>query len=118
MKHHDDRVLRTSHSFILRCCRGTDEDKATGHKARSSVTPQTKDDITVWVVTEIVHGIHLVLGTRVHHPRHQETLVTGARLILQGPMELEPAWNPAHQSPRSKGARSPSANPGPLTLKL
>eukprot|EP00069_Balaena_mysticetus_P008233 bmy_05778T0 len=98
-------------------CRGTDEEaKATGHKARSPMTPRTKGDMTVGVVTETAHGIHLVPGTRVLHPRRQETLVNGARLTLQGPMELEPAWSPAHPSPHSKRG-SPSANPGPLSLK-
>lgn len=119
MEYHNARVFWTSYSFVLRCCRETDEeDKATGRKAKSSVTPQTKDNMTVWVVTEIAHGIHLVPGIRVHNPRHQEMLVNGARRSLQGTMEMEPAWNPAHPSPHSKGAHSRSANPGPLILQL
>lgn len=103
--------------LIERYCQETDEDKATGHKAQSPVTPRTKGDMTAWVVTEIARGIHLVPGTRVLHPRHQETLVNGARLTLQGPMGLEPAWSPAHPSPHS-GRGSPSANLGPLSLTL
>ena len=98
-------------------CQETDEPKATGHKAQSPVTPRTKGNMTEWVVTEIAHGIHLLPGTRVLHPRHQETLVNGARLTLQGPMGLEPAWSPAHPSPHS-GRGSPSANLGPLSLTL
>ena len=99
-------------SLIERYCQ---EDKATGHKAHSPVTPPTKGNTTAWAVTETAHGIHLLPGTRVLHPRHQE--VNGARLTLQGPMGLEPAWSPAHPSPRS-GRGSPSANLGPLSLKL
>ena len=65
-------------SLTKRHCQETDEeDKATGHKAQSPVTPLTKGDTTAWVVTEIAHGINLVPGTRVLHPRHQETLVNG-----------------------------------------
>ncbi|XP_066865361.1 spermatogenesis-associated serine-rich protein 2 isoform X2 [Kogia breviceps] len=104
-------------SLIERYCQGTDEeDKATGHKAQSPMTPRTKGDMTVGVVTETARGIHLVPGTRVLHPRRQETPVNGTRLTLQGPMELELAWSPAHPSPHSKRG-SPSANPGPLSLK-
>ena len=95
-------------SLIERYCQ---EDKATGHKAHSPVTPPTKGDTTAWAVTETAHGIHLLPGTRVLHPRHQE--VNGTRLTLQGPMGLEPAWSPAHPSPHS-GRGSPSANQGPL----
>lgn len=113
MGHRNGRVLWTAYSFILRCCQGTDEaDKASGHKAKSPVTPRTKG-----VITEIAHGVHPVPGIRVCHPRHRETLVNGARLPLQGPSELEPAWIPAHPSPHSKRG-SPSANPEPLILKL
>lgn len=104
-------------SLNERYCWGTDkEDKATGHKAKSPVTPRTKGDMTMGVVTEIALGIHLVPGIRVLHPRHQETLVSEARLTLQGPMELEPAQSPAHPNPHSKKG-SPSANPGPLSMK-
>uniref|UniRef100_A0A8D0V212 Spermatosis associated serine rich 2 n=2 Tax=Sus scrofa TaxID=9823 RepID=A0A8D0V212_PIG len=104
-------------SLIERYCRGTDEeDKATGHKAQSPVTPRTKGAMTAQVVIEIAPGIHLVPGTRVFHPRHQATLVNGARLTPQGPMELEPARSPAHPSPRSKRG-CPSANPGPRSPK-
>lgn len=118
MGYHNARVLWTLYSFILRYCRGTEEeDKATGHRAKSPVTPRTKGDMTVWVVTEIAHGIHLVPSIRVSHRRYQETLVNGARLTLQGPMELVPAWSPTHPSPHSRRG-SPSANPGPLILKL
>jgi hypothetical protein len=65
----------------------------------------------------MAHGIHLVPGIKVLHPRHQEIVVIGATLPLQGPMELEPAWNLAYPSPHSKRG-FPSANPGPLSLKL
>ncbi|MXQ91614.1 hypothetical protein E5288_WYG001758 [Bos mutus] len=46
--------------LIERYCQETDEDKATGHKAQSPVTPRTKGNMTAWVVTEIAHGIHLL----------------------------------------------------------
>ncbi|EHB00530.1 Spermatogenesis-associated serine-rich protein 2 [Heterocephalus glaber] len=49
-------------SLIGRYCQGTDEDKAIGHKAESPMTLQIKNDMTVWVITEIAHGIHLVPG--------------------------------------------------------
>lgn len=104
-------------SLIGRCYPGTDEDKVIGLKVKSPMTLQTKDDMTAWVITEIVHGIHLVPGIRMLHPRHQEILVNGARLILQGLMELEPAWSRAHLNPHSEKG-SPSANPGPLSPKL
>lgn len=47
--------------------------------------------MTVRVATETTPGIHLGPATRVLHLRPQEMLVNGARLILQGLMELEPA---------------------------
>ena len=53
-------------SLIERYCQ---EDKATGHKAHSPVTPPTKGDTTAWAVTETAHGIHLLPGTRVLHPQ-------------------------------------------------
>ena len=121
---HQERLLQPPQtpvagptSLIERYCWGTDEaDKATGHKAQSPVTPRTKGAMTAQVVIEIAPGIHLVPGTRVFHPRHQATLVNGARLTPQGPMELEPARSPAHPSPRSKRG-CPSANPGPRSPK-
>ncbi|KAK2492168.1 hypothetical protein MC885_008629 [Smutsia gigantea] len=119
-----DRLLQPEQTPVAgpaslneRYCQGTDkEDKATGHKAKSPVTPRTKGDMTMRVVTEIAPGIHLAPGIRVFHPRHQETLVNETRLTLQGPVELKPAQSPAHPNPHSKRG-SLSTNPGPLSMK-
>lgn len=112
-----DRLLQPEQTPVAgpaslneRYCRGTDEED------KSPVTPRTKGDMTMGVVTETAPGIHLVPGIRVLHPRHQETLVSEARLALQGPVELEPAQSPAHPNPHSKKG-SPGANPGPLSMK-
>ncbi|XP_012874277.1 PREDICTED: spermatogenesis-associated serine-rich protein 2 isoform X2 [Dipodomys ordii] len=121
---HQERLLQPQQtpaadltSLIGRYCRGPDEDEAIGHKAKSPMTQQTKGNMTVWIITEIVRGIHLVPGIRVLHARHWEILVSGAIFTLQGPMELEPAWSLAHLSPHLKRG-SLSANPGPPGLKL
>lgn len=104
--------------FICRYFQETGEEaKATDHKARRPLTPQAKGGMTVPVATETAHGIHLGPATRVLHLRPQEMLVNGASLILQGPMELEPAWRLAHPSLHSKRGFH-SANRGPLRLKL
>lgn len=104
--------------LIYRCFQATgEEDKATGHRAKRPLTPQAKGDMTVRVATETAHGTHPGPGFRTLHLKPQETLANGATLILQGPMELEPTWRLAHPSLRSKGG-SPSANQGPLRLKL
>lgn len=104
-------------SFHCRYFQATGEDRATGHKAKSPLTHQTKGAMTVWVATETAHGILPGPGIRVFRHKPQETLESRVALTLQGPMELEPSQSLAHPSLHSKRG-SHSANQGPLRLKL